>query len=109
MGRNAIHRMAGILDALSTYEARTPTIDGCTYREAVQAVSIDGGVAGNVVPDRCVLHLHHRYAPDRNAEEAEAFLRELLAPHLENGDSFTRCSTSHRPARRHSVTRCSTG
>ncbi|MDH3301960.1 MAG: succinyl-diaminopimelate desuccinylase [Acidimicrobiia bacterium] len=89
MGRNAIHRMAGILETLSTYEARTPTIDGCTYREAAQAVSIDGGVAGNVVPDRCVLHVHHRYAPDRNAEQAEAFLRELLAPHLENGDSFT--------------------
>ena len=89
MGRNAIHRMAGILETLSGYEARTPTIDGCTYREAIQAVSIEGGVAGNVVPDRCVLHLHHRYAPDRDAVQAEAFLRNFLAPHLDDADSFT--------------------
>ncbi len=89
MGRNAIHRMTGILETLSGYEARTPTIDGCTYREAVQAVSIEGGVAGNVVPDRCVMHIHHRFAPDRDADQAEAFLRKLLGPHLDDGDSFT--------------------
>lgn len=89
MGRNAIHRMTGILEALSNYDARTPTIDGCTYREAVQAVSIEGGVAGNVVPDRCALHINHRFAPDRTAEQAEEVLRGLLAPHLEDGDSFT--------------------
>ncbi len=88
MGRNAIHRMAGILETLACYEARTPTIDGCTYREAVQAVSIEGGVAGNVVPDRCVLHIHHRFAPDRDESAAEAFLRDLLAPHLDDDDSF---------------------
>lgn len=89
MGRNAIHRMTGILEALSNYDARTPTIDGCTYREAAQAVSIEGGVAGNVVPDRCALHINHRFAPDRTAEQAEEVLRGLLAPHLEDGDSFT--------------------
>lgn len=89
MGRNAIHRMTGILEALSNYEARTPTIDGCTYRESVQAVSIEGGVAANVVPDRCALHINHRFAPDRSADQAEGFLRELLAPHLGDGDTVT--------------------
>ncbi|MDH3294096.1 MAG: succinyl-diaminopimelate desuccinylase [Acidimicrobiia bacterium] len=89
MGRNAVHRLAPILTTLADYQARTPTIDGCTYREAVQAVSVEGGVAGNVVPDRCVLHLHHRYAPDRSAAEAEASIRAMLAPHLEDGDSLT--------------------
>ncbi len=89
MGRNAVHRVAPILQTLAHYDARTPTIDGCTYREAVQAVSIEGGVAGNVVPDRCLLQIHHRYAPDRDAAAAEAFLRELVAPHFDDGDSFT--------------------
>ena len=87
MGRNAIHRLAGLLDLLDTYESRTPTIDGCTYRESLQAVHIDGGVAGNVVPDRASVRIHHRFAPDRSPEEAEASVRLLLAPVVEEGDS----------------------
>jgi succinyl-diaminopimelate desuccinylase len=89
MGRNAIHRLAPILAALEAYQARTPTIDGCTYREAVQAVLVEAGVAGNVVPDRAVLRVHHRYAPDRTAAQAEAWFRDLLAPHLDDGDTVT--------------------
>ena len=87
MGRNAIHRLAGILSDLSTYEARTPTIDDCTYHEALQAVHVDGGHAGNVVPDRAMLRIHHRFAPDRSLDEAESFVREFLAPHLDGEDS----------------------
>lgn len=90
MGRNAVHRLAPILEALAGYEARTPTIDGCEYREAVQAVSVEAGVggtgSGNVVPDAAVLRIHHRHAPDRSGEEAEAWLRSLLDPHLDDGD-----------------------
>ncbi len=86
MGRNAVHRLAPILAALDAYQARAPTIDGCEYREAVQAVSVEGGVAGNVVPDAAVLRIHHRYAPDRSADEAETWLRDLLAPHLDDSD-----------------------
>ncbi len=89
MGRNAIHRLAGILAALDEYEARMPEIDGCTYREAVQAVNVEGGVAGNVVPDRVAIRVHHRYAPDRSAAEAEAFLRSLVEPFMDDGESST--------------------
>lgn len=88
MGRNAVHRLAPILADLAAYEARTPTIDGCTYREAIQAVSVEGGVAGNVVPDRATLRIHHRYAPDRTPAEAEAWVRELLAPHIDDEDEL---------------------
>ena len=52
MGRNAIHRLGPMLDRLDSYVERRPVIDGCEYREAVQAVLVEGGVAGNVVPDR---------------------------------------------------------
>jgi succinyl-diaminopimelate desuccinylase len=86
MGRNAVHRLAPILAELAAYEARRPVIDGCEFREAVQAVFVDGGVAGNVVPDSASLRIHHRYAPDRSADEAEAWLRHLLAPHHDDGD-----------------------
>jgi len=47
---------------------------------------VRGGVAGNVVPDRVVLGVNHRFAPDRTADEAEASVRELLAPVLGAAD-----------------------
>ncbi len=88
MGRNAVHRLAESLARLSTYEARRPVIDGCEFREAMQAVKVEGGVAGNVVPDRAVLTVNHRFAPDRTAAAAEAHLRAIVAPELEEGDRF---------------------
>jgi succinyl-diaminopimelate desuccinylase len=80
MGRNAIHRLGTVLCTLSAYEGRRPVIDGCEYREAIQAVAVEGGVAGNVVPDRAVLTVNHRFAPDRTPAEAEAHLRDVIGP-----------------------------
>jgi succinyl-diaminopimelate desuccinylase len=86
MGRNAIHRLAPLLTILAEHEPRRPVLDGCEFREALQAVGVAGGVAGNVVPDAADLTLNHRFAPDRTAEEAEAAVRDLLAPALGDGD-----------------------
>jgi succinyl-diaminopimelate desuccinylase len=78
MGRNAIHAAAGVLEILNAYRPREVDVDGLTYREGLQAVSIRGGIANNVVPDRCVVAVNHRFAPDRSAEAAEAHLREVF-------------------------------
>lgn len=88
MGRNAIHRLAPILETLAGYQERRPVLDGCEYREAVQAVHVEGGVFGNVVPDRAVLRINHRFAPDRSEEEAVVHVRELVDPHMTDGDGF---------------------
>ena len=86
MGRNAVHRLSGVLDALENYQYRDPLIEGCEFREALQAVGVEGGVAGNVIPDTATLLINHRHAPDRNSEEAENHVREFLGPHMEDGD-----------------------
>jgi succinyl-diaminopimelate desuccinylase len=83
MGRNAIHRLGPVLERIASYPARSPEIDGCRYREALEAVAVSGGVAGNVVPDTATVTLSHRFAPDRSASEAEAALRALLADVLD--------------------------
>jgi succinyl-diaminopimelate desuccinylase len=77
-GVNAIHRAAPILGRLNEYDARKPVIDGLEYHEGLNAVFISGGVAGNVLPDECVVTVNHRFAPDRSEKEAEAFLREFF-------------------------------
>jgi succinyl-diaminopimelate desuccinylase len=79
MGRNAIHGAGAVLDRLRSYQPREPEVDGLTYREGLNAVGISGGVAGNVIPDRCVVKVNFRFAPDRNVQQAASYLRELFA------------------------------
>ena len=86
MGRNAIHRMGELLRLVEGFDERQPVIQGCQYREALQAVRVSGGVAANVVPDEATVTLNRRFAPDRTEADAAAELRTLLAPVLEDGD-----------------------
>jgi succinyl-diaminopimelate desuccinylase len=79
MGANAIHAAAPILRRLAAYEPRRPVIDGLEYREGLNAVAVEGGVAGNVIPDLCTVTVNFRYAPDRSEEEALAHVREVFA------------------------------
>jgi succinyl-diaminopimelate desuccinylase len=89
MGRNALHRAGHLLVALDDYTPRRPVIDGCEFREALQAVFMEGGVAGNVVPDRAVVTVNHRFAPDRTPDEARTHVEEVLGPHLVDGDEVS--------------------
>jgi len=77
-GVNAIHLATPVLERLAAYEPRQPLIDGLAYHEGLNAVGIEGGVAGNVLPDRCVVTVNHRFAPDRSEADAEAFLRDFF-------------------------------
>ncbi len=79
MGSNAIHKAAGVLDVLNRYQAREIEVEGLVYREGLNAVGISGGIAGNVIPDRCTVLVNYRFAPDKSLEQAEAHLRELFA------------------------------
>ena len=98
MGVNAVHRLAPLLALLDGYEARRPVIDGCEFREALQAVRVEGGVANNVVPDRARVVLNHRVAPDRTLAEAEAHVRAVVAPAL-GPDDEVRLLAADPPAR----------
>lgn len=79
LGVNAIHAAAPVLQRLREHVAREVDIDGCVYREGLQAVAIDGGIAGNVVPDACTVTINFRFAPDRSEDEALAYVEDVLA------------------------------
>lgn len=79
LGDNAIHRAAPLLRRLAEHRPRTVDIDGCRYREGLNAVGITGGVAGNVIPDLCEVTLNYRFAPDLSPAGAEEWLRQFLA------------------------------
>ncbi|MDQ6937866.1 MAG: succinyl-diaminopimelate desuccinylase [Actinomycetota bacterium] len=79
LGVNAIHAAAPVLDRLAHYQARTVDVDGLTFREGLNAVAIRGGVAGNVIPDECVVSVNYRFAPDRDLAAAETHLGEVFA------------------------------
>ena len=81
LGENAVHAATPLLVALVRYVPRDVEIDGCTYREGLNAVRIAGGVALNTIPDACTVTVNFRFAPDRTEAAALAHVREVLAPY----------------------------
>jgi succinyl-diaminopimelate desuccinylase len=80
MGRNAIHRASEVLARLARHESDVVDVDGLEYRESLQVVRIEGGIAGkhNVVPDACTFAVGRRFAPKYTEAEAETQVRVLL-------------------------------
>ncbi|WP_442918769.1 succinyl-diaminopimelate desuccinylase [Leucobacter sp. USHLN153] len=79
MGVNAIHRAGALLARLAAFEPERVVVDGLEYREGLNAVRVDGGVAGNVIPDLCAIEVNYRFAPSRSVDDAAAFVREFFA------------------------------
>ena len=75
-GENAIHAATPILERLAAYEPRTARVEGLDYIEGLNAVGISGGIAGNVIPNSCTVHINYRFAPDTSVDEALARLHE---------------------------------
>ncbi len=77
-GHNAIHDAVEVLARLAAYEPVTRTVDELEFREALGAVLISGGVATNVIPDRCTVTVNYRYAPSLTEQDAEAHVRQVF-------------------------------
>lgn len=81
LGDNAIHRAGEVLSRLAAYDARRVDIDGLEFREGLNAVRVEGGVSGNVVPDRCTITLNFRFAPDRDQQSALEHVQAVVGPY----------------------------
>ncbi len=78
MGHNAIHDAGRVLARLASYAPREVDVEGLVYREGLNAVAISGGIAGNVIPNHCVVTVNYRFAPDRTVQGAEDHLRQVF-------------------------------
>lgn len=78
LGDNAVHKLAPVLSRIAAYEPQTVDIDGLDYREGLNVVWLEAGVATNTVPDEAVLRVNFRFAPNRSADEAMAHFRQVL-------------------------------
>jgi succinyl-diaminopimelate desuccinylase len=78
MGHNAIHDAGRVLARLQSYAPRQVDVDGLVYREGLNAVAVSGGIAGNVIPDHCVVTVNYRFAPDRSVQDAAEHVRQVF-------------------------------
>ena len=92
LGDNAIHAAGDVLERLRRYPAREVAIDGCVYREGLQAVRIAGGVAGNVVPDDAS-------SPSTSASRPTATSRPPNSTCARSSTGWTSWSPTPRPGR----------
>ena len=76
---NALSKGAAFLHDLARREPVASVIDGLTYRTVTTATQArDGGRGRNVVPDRFIVNVNHRFAPSTSLEQAQADVRALV-------------------------------
>lgn len=78
-GRNAIEIAFAGLEPVLAFEPREVRTGGLSFVEVLSVTRIEGGIAGNVIPDRVACTVSFRYAPGRSPEDAAAELEALVA------------------------------
>jgi succinyl-diaminopimelate desuccinylase len=103
-GQNAVTRAGAFLAQLDAQRPEESVIDGLVYRSVTTVTQAhDGGRGRNVVPDRFVLNLNHRFAPDRSLDEARRYLTDLVGDRARV--EFTDLSPAARPSASHPLVR----
>jgi succinyl-diaminopimelate desuccinylase len=72
------------------------------FREGLNAVGVRGGVAGNVIPDECIVTVNYRFAPDRDEKAAQEHIREVFSGY---DVTVTDSSPGARPGLDHAAAR----
>jgi succinyl-diaminopimelate desuccinylase len=99
-GESAITKALDFLAEVGAAKPVESVVEGLTYRTVTTATQArDGGRGRNVVPDRFVINLNHRFAPDRTLDEASAYLRDLVGGRAEI--ELTDLSPAARPSATH--------
>lgn len=79
LGDNAVTKAGEFLTAMRGLEPEPHVVEGLEFREVMSVTTAHGGVAKNVIPDRFVMNVNYRFAPDRSPDLAVARLKEVCA------------------------------
>jgi succinyl-diaminopimelate desuccinylase len=103
-GENAITKAADFLAEVGKLEPKESVIEGLMYRSVTTVTQArDGGRGRNVVADRFVLNVNHRFAPDRTIDDATHHVRALVGNRAEI--EFTDVSPAAMPSASHPLVR----
>jgi succinyl-diaminopimelate desuccinylase len=75
---NAIGHAVRGLEPLLAHEQREAVVGGLLFVEVLTVTRLEAGIADNVVPGEAVATVNLRYPPDRDPDEAEAYLASLV-------------------------------
>jgi succinyl-diaminopimelate desuccinylase len=104
-GENAISNAAAFLAELRDRPPREANLDGLVYRTVTSVTQAkDGGRGRNVVPDRFILNVNHRFAPGTPAEDAVREIEDLVAGR--GTVEITDVSPAAPPNRSHPLVQC---
>lgn len=78
LGDNALHKLARVLVRVADYQPRDVEVDGLMYKEGLNAVIAESGVATNTIPDEAWAFINFRFAPDLSVEQALEHTFEVL-------------------------------
>jgi succinyl-diaminopimelate desuccinylase len=99
-GDNAITRAAGLLGEIERRGPRESILEGLKYRSVMTVTQAkDGGRGRNVVPDRFILNVNYRFAPDQTLDDAKREIESVIAGRADI--VFTDLSPAARPNASH--------
>ncbi len=77
-GENAIHKAAEFLNRLANVGIKEYNFDGMKYFEVMNATMVDFSGGRNIIPDRFVINVNYRFAPNKSIEEAKEDILNLV-------------------------------
>jgi succinyl-diaminopimelate desuccinylase len=101
-GENAIQKAAPLLHEIALLQPQYTEVEGLQYATVTSVTMAEGGRGRNVVPDRFVINLNHRFCPGLTPDEAMQTLESLVA--ARGAIEFVDVAPAAMPNRHHPLT-----
>ena len=102
-GESAITKAAPLIAEIGAFAPEEHVIDGLSFRGVMTITQArDGGRGRNIVPDRFVMNVNHRFPPDVSLEDAQKRIESLAAGRAKV--EFTDLSPAAMPYKNHPMT-----